>query len=327
MFGFGGETKTAMNAANTAKDVGAQYGSNASTINSQLMPFLTRELNNPQGYTQQQTGAQLNAAEAGAGGAAAGLNTEANLNSARNRNSGGFSGALDEAARDKAKTLSNTSSNIAAQNANLEQQHQQSAASGLSNMYGQDTSAQLKSMGLISEDVNSATQAQSAGFSAMNGLISATNPYCPAKGSPYLTFHGKYVPVEDLRVGDVLKGIEGDPQVIEEIESVISPVIRVITENGYVARNSYSHAFALPGGGFVVAYKSEGRVVKTAAGPSRVISVTPDGEDLVFNVITGGSHTYEASGIWALGVGEAERHISMETWREIGAKMAEKKEA
>jgi hypothetical protein len=155
--GFGSGLGTIdKDAAITAGNVGAGYGANASTVNSQLLPFLTRELNNPQGYTQQQTGAQLNAAMAGAGGATAGLNTEANLASARNRNSGGFSGALDEAARTQAKNLSATSSGIASKSADLAQNHQQAAASGLSNMYGQDTNAQLKSMGLIAQDSNAA---------------------------------------------------------------------------------------------------------------------------------------------------------------------------
>jgi hypothetical protein len=174
MFGFGSGLGTiAKNAATTAGDVGAGYGANASTVNSQLLPFLTRELNNPQGYTQQQTGSMLNQAEAGAGGATSGLNTEANLASARNRNSGGFSGALDEAARTQQKALSGTSSGIAADSAKLQQQNQQSAASGLSNMYGQDTSAQLKAMGLVAPDVNAATSANSAPWNELTGMINA----------------------------------------------------------------------------------------------------------------------------------------------------------
>ena len=164
MFGLQGPiSKQAQGAASTATNVGAGYGADASTVNAQLLPFLTRELNSPQGYTQQQTGAQLNAAEAGAGGATAGLTTEANLASARNRNSGGFSGALDEAARDKAKTLSGVSSGIAAKSADLAQQHQQEAASGLSNMYGTDTSAQLKAMGLVPEDLKTANDSYNTG--------------------------------------------------------------------------------------------------------------------------------------------------------------------
>jgi len=175
MFGFGSGLGTiAKNAANTAGDVAAGYGANASTVNSQLLPFLTRELNNPQGYTQQQTGSMLNQAEAGAGGATSGLNTEANLASARNRNSGGFSGALDEAARDKGKTLSGISSGIASQDANLQQQHQQAAASGLSNMYGEDTESQLKAMGLVAPDVNASANANTAPWDSLNKLLTGS---------------------------------------------------------------------------------------------------------------------------------------------------------
>ena len=164
MFGLQGPiSKQAQGAATTASGVGAGYGAEASGISSQLTPFLTRELNAPEGYTQQQTGAQLNAAEAGAGGATSGLTTEANLASARNRNSGGFSGALDEAARTQAKNLSNTSSGIAAKSADLAQNHQQAAATGLSNMYGTDTGAQLKSMGLVSGDLKTANDSYNTG--------------------------------------------------------------------------------------------------------------------------------------------------------------------
>lgn len=176
MFGLGGPGyNTALNAANTAGSVGAGYGANAATASSALMPFLTRELSNPQGYTQQQTGAMLDAAEGGAGGATAGLTTEANLASARARNSGGFSGALDEAARQKDKALAGTSEGIAANNANLQQQQQQSAAKGLAGEQGMDQNAQLRAMGLIPKDVNAATNAYgkgdwASGLSTIAGL-------------------------------------------------------------------------------------------------------------------------------------------------------------
>ena len=164
MFGMGGPGYTAaLNGANNASSTGAGYGSSAAGINSTLLPFLTRELNNPQGFTQQQTGSMLNQAEAGAGGATSGLTTEANLASARDRNSGGFSGALDEAARDRTKAISGASSGIATKDAELQQNQQQNAASGLGQMYGQDTSAQLKAMGLVPEDVDASTKAYGTG--------------------------------------------------------------------------------------------------------------------------------------------------------------------
>jgi hypothetical protein len=164
MFGLGGPGYTqALNAGNTAASTGAGYGADAAGIQSNLLPFLTRELNNPQGFTQQQQGSMLSAAEGGAGGSTAGLTTEANLASARNRNSGGFSGALDEAARDKDKALAGSSEGIAAKSANLQQQQQQEAAGGLGQMQGLDTNAQLKAMGLVPEDVNAATKAYGTG--------------------------------------------------------------------------------------------------------------------------------------------------------------------
>jgi hypothetical protein len=164
MFGLGGPGyNQSLNAGKTAANVGAGYGADASTVNAQLLPFLTRELNNPEGFTQQQTGSMLNQAEAGQGGATAGLTTEANLAAARNRNSGGFSGALDAAQRTAGKNLSAISSGIADKNANLQQEQRQNAASGLSNMYGQDTGAQLKAMGLVPEDINAASKAYGTG--------------------------------------------------------------------------------------------------------------------------------------------------------------------
>ncbi len=153
-----GTSNAGYNAANTAGSVGAGYGAGGAGIQANLLPFLTQELTNPQGFTQQQTGAMQAAAEGGAGGSTAGLNTEANLATARNRNSGGFSGALDDAARQKDKALASTSEGIAAKSADLQQNQQQSAASGLANMQGLDTNAQLKAMGLVPEDLKAQTQ-------------------------------------------------------------------------------------------------------------------------------------------------------------------------
>jgi hypothetical protein len=172
MFGFGsGLGGIAKGAADNASSTAAGYGSQAAGINANLLPFLTRELQNPEGYTQQQTGSMLGAAEGGAGGATAGLNTEANLTMARNRNSGGFSGALDAAAREKDKALAGASEGIAANNAQLQEQQKQSAASGLQSMQGMDTNAQLKAMGLIPEDIKAGVEANNAPWEALGGFI------------------------------------------------------------------------------------------------------------------------------------------------------------
>src|SRR6185312_4907286 len=190
MFGLGGPGyQQGLAAAKTATNVGAGYGTNAATASSQLMPFLTRELNSPQGFTQQQMGAQLGAAEAGAGGSTAGINTEANLASARNRNSGGFSGALDEAARQKDKALAGASEGIAANNATLQQEQQQSAATGLANQQNMDQSSQLKAMGLVPEDINASTKAYGTGdwageLGRINGLVGGVAKTAAGFGIP-----------------------------------------------------------------------------------------------------------------------------------------------
>jgi hypothetical protein len=151
---FFGTSNAGYNAATTAGNVGAGYGSGAAGVNSTLLPFLTRELTSPQGFTQQQQGSMLDSAEGGTGGSTAGLTTEANLATARNRNSGGFSGALDDAARQKDKALAGTSEGIAAKSADLQQENQQRAATGLGDIQSLDTNAQLKAMGLVPEDLN-----------------------------------------------------------------------------------------------------------------------------------------------------------------------------
>ena len=149
----------------------------------------------------------------------------------------------------------------------------------------------------------------------------AITAFCPARGTLYLLPSGASIPVEELEVGRTLEGIDGDPQTIEEIQTAVQPVLKVVTEDGYTLRCSRVHAFALPIGGFTVAAKCLGKAILTASGVSKVIIVEPDGVAQVFNVITDGSHTYRAAGLWSLGVGEAERQVSMEKWEQIGERL------
>ena len=156
------------------------------------------------------------------------------------------------------------------------------------------------------------------GSGLITGGATVGAAFCPAKGSLYLMADGKELPVEDLEVGNKIMGIDGEPQTIEEIQVAVTPVLRIETDDGFVTRNSRVHAFALPFGGFVVAMHSLGKTIRTAKGTAKIVSVKWDGDEEVFNIITDGSHTYRADGVWALGVGEAERQVSMDRWNEIG---------
>ena len=223
--------------------------------------------------------------------------------------------------------------NIDIQNAELGRQNWMNAAGvlgGATNVYNPATGSGSAATGSGSSAMSGASTVQEANRAAVGDIMGvvqagagmAGSILCPAKGSLYLMADDTEQSVETLRVGDLIKGIDGEPETVEEIQSAITPVLRVETEDGHVARNSRVHAFALPAGGFVVAMHSLGKIIRTALGNSKIIGVKWDGEAEVFNVITSGSHTYRADGIWALGVGEAERHVSMDRWNEIGNGLA-----
>lgn len=175
---------SAQGANNTAVNTGAQLGSEAQGIGANLTPFLTNELEHPQGYSQQDTSAMLSAGLGGAGGANSGLVGQANQRAAVSRNAGGFQSALDEAARQRSKAAAGTSEGLATENANLKQTQQQDAARGLQGMYGTDTSGMLNAMNQQHEDINSEVGAGQSGWlqNSMNIIKTLTGAAAGAKG-------------------------------------------------------------------------------------------------------------------------------------------------
>lgn len=154
----------ANNAAQTAANTGTQLGAEGQGIGSTLTPFLTSELEHPMGYGQQGDSAMLAAGLGGAGGADAGVVGQANQEAATSRNAGGFQAVLDDAARSRSKAAAGASEGIASQDANLKQQQTQDAASGLSKMYGTDTSGMLDAMQQQAPDINAETNANNSGW-------------------------------------------------------------------------------------------------------------------------------------------------------------------
>lgn len=176
----------------------------------------------------------------------------------------------------------------------------------------------------IGQQAGQAADQASTGFwgSLMGGLAglggSAMTAWCPAMGSQILMADGSEKAVELLRVGDQVMGIDDEPCTVEEVPWDFAETICVTFDDGHVTHNSPTHAFALPKGGFTVSAKSQGKQILTSSGVSAVLSVKRDGVKRVFNIITDGSHTYRADGVWALGVGDAERHVPMKAWAKIG---------
>jgi hypothetical protein len=154
----------ASNAQNTAGNTAANYGAQAQGNYAELNPFLSQELKNPSGYSQQDLTSQLSASQGGAGGATSSLLGQSNLQTARTRNSGGFGTALDAAARSRQQASAGASENIAANNANLKNTQQQSAVSGLTGLYGANTDAAMKALGIQTGDINAETNAGNSGW-------------------------------------------------------------------------------------------------------------------------------------------------------------------
>jgi len=226
--------------------------------------------------------------------------------------------------------VSANSSVAALADANLQSQEFSSIASESANLTESGLQMQGNMIqGIAAPAENYTAQEQMEPWELTGASIEAAGniaaAICPARGSLYLVPGDREVPVETLKVGEEITGIDGEAQVIEEIQTAQAPILRVVTANGFTARNSRVHAFALPAGGFVVAIHALGKTLLTTTGKGKVISVEDDGVDTVFNVITNGSHTYRADGIWALGVGEAERYVSMDTWSRIGDKLTSTK--
>jgi hypothetical protein len=168
------------NAFNTAESTGTTLGTEAQGIGANLTPFLTQEMEHPQGLGQEGIAAETGAALGGAGGADAGLVGQANQRAAVSRNAGGFQAALDDAARQRMKAAAGSSEDIQAQNENLKQQQQQEGANGLAKMYGVDTSGQLESQGQMANDINAETNANKTGW--LQNTIAIMNALKPGAG-------------------------------------------------------------------------------------------------------------------------------------------------
>lgn len=154
----------AKNAATTAGNTASGYNSQASTIGSQLIPFESRQLQNPSGMSQQDIGAQLAASAAGAGGATSGITGAASKMGAATRNPMGFSAALDSAARQRTAAEAKGSEQIAANNAGVKLNQQQEAGSMLGNLYGMSSKAGAENAGIQTGDINAQVNANNSGW-------------------------------------------------------------------------------------------------------------------------------------------------------------------
>jgi hypothetical protein len=311
-----------------------------SQILSFLQKKLTPQINNPTGYdaktlaTMRTDARDTNAREFA--GSERSLNTALTARTGATTLPSGVDAQLEAMNfNDAAANESRGQNDITMADANLKNANYWNSVNALSGNAAQfnptSYSNSANSSASTTADLGSAFQAskQSQLMSTLGGVAAgvggaAISTFCPVEGSLYLMADGSEKLVERLIVGEQIRGVDGEAQTIEEIQIGLCHAIQVSTENGYVVRNSPTHAFVLPAGGFTVAARSMGKTISTADGPSKVVGIESIGIARVFNVITDGSHSYRADGVWALGVGEAERHVSMPEWREIGEQILQK---
>ena len=172
-------------AQNAAKSAGAQAAGtaateqgNANAIGAQLTPFYRQEMNAQHGFTPQQTNELLDYAGAGVAGSGAAAMGEANSQAARTRNTSGFSAALDQNARDRQAQMGQIGAGVAAQDVMGAKQLNQQGAAGMAGLYGTDTDAMLKAMGIQTGDINAETEAGKSGWfqNLTSGVGTALSP-------------------------------------------------------------------------------------------------------------------------------------------------------
>lgn len=167
-------TKIASQASKNAMQSGKDYAAQGSDIGSMLVPELQKEALHPAGFDPKDLNSMLVAGEGGAGGANASIAGEAGLQAARSRNNGNLSGVLDEAAREKGRTVSQNALDVNGKNAMLKESQRQSGLAGLAGARNTDVHADLQAQGLVPEDIKAWTDANNSGWlQNTTGMINA----------------------------------------------------------------------------------------------------------------------------------------------------------
>lgn len=168
-----------------SKDVFKGSQNNANDLYGQLMPLLTNEAKNPQGFDPKDLAGMNTASQQSVGGSTAGAVGEGDLIGARTRNAGSFAPALDESVRSGQRQLSTNALDTQGKNAMLRESNRQAGIAGLGGLYGTNTDAALKALGIGTGAVQAGTEAGKSGwFQNMLGLINgASGAYKAYKGN------------------------------------------------------------------------------------------------------------------------------------------------
>ena len=164
-----------------------------------------------------------------------------------------------------------------------------SAANNYANLYGSAIQPTPSALGTVL-----------GGGMQAGGEIGAAAVKCPCEGGMLLLHDGREIAVETLRKGDELRGIDGQPcPLLEDPRIVTRPSVEVKVMKGKT-RCSSDHTFSLPFGGYEYAFKSAAKNVRYGEDFLTVMGVEEIGEQTVYVLEIGGSHSYRVDGFWSL---------------------------
>lgn len=149
---------------NTNNSNAGTFAADSGADRSALFPTLKADMSGTNGLTADQKNRELVAANQGSGGAAGSLASTAASSSARSRNSGSLSGVMDAIQRSRLQAASGAGLKVEQDSDKLAQQRQAQATGTLSGLYGTDVGANLKSLGLANEDINTELGADKTGW-------------------------------------------------------------------------------------------------------------------------------------------------------------------
>ena len=171
--------------AATGQNLSQGYNAAGTGIASNIVPALEREVTNPQGFSMPGLTAMNTAAMQAGGGSTAGAVGQGNLEAARTRNPGAFTTALDESARSGQRTAADEALGVQIANERQRQQNQQRGYSGLEGLYGMDTDAALRALGLSNQGFSGAAQANALGNQSALGWAKLGVNAATGAGNPF----------------------------------------------------------------------------------------------------------------------------------------------
>lgn len=162
------------------------------------------------------------------------------------------------------------------------------AANNYANLYGTSSTPKPSVLGQV---IGGGLQA--------GGAVGAAAA-CPCEGSLLLGFDGIEKPVQAWDKGQELMGIDGKPCVL------LSAPRRILRDSVEIKsltgrhRCSIDHTFVIPQGGYIFAHSAKAQNVRYEDGITTIMDSDEIGNQPVYVLELGGSHSYRADGFWAL---------------------------